>query len=89
MRDFPSKKQESQETIHHQEGPGHRQLSRKAHANHLVKKTFVVSVDNSSESEEDAEDNENVSMMSNEDDESVFNYSPRWQNLMTKKTPMR
>ncbi|XP_049349519.1 uncharacterized protein LOC125814108 [Solanum verrucosum] len=47
---------------------------RKAHANQLVRKAFAVWGNDSSESEEDAESYEDVSMMAIKEDENVFNF---------------
>ena len=72
MRDYLSQKQESDETIHRKKDLVPNNFRRKAYANQLVKEAFVVSGDDSSESQRDAEDHKNVSMMSIEDYESVF-----------------
>ncbi|XP_015169753.1 uncharacterized protein [Solanum tuberosum] len=73
MRDCLSQKQET-----HDARPRKRDLvldnaRRKTHADQLVRKAFVVWGDDSSESEEDAESHDDVSMMAIEDDESIFN----------------
>ncbi|XP_049368191.1 uncharacterized protein LOC125833082 [Solanum verrucosum] len=46
---------------------------RKAHADQVVKKSFAVYGNGSSESEEEEDNHENVSMMAVKDDETVFN----------------
>jgi len=73
MRDCPSQKQETHDTKPRKRDlvPDHAQ--RKAHADQLVRKAFAVWGNDSSESEEDVESHEDVSMMAIEDDESIFN----------------
>ncbi|XP_049391385.1 uncharacterized protein LOC125855684 [Solanum stenotomum] len=74
MADYPSQKKETHDTRPRKRDlvPDHARM--KAHADQLVRNVFVVWGDDSSESEEDAESYENVSMMAIEDDENVFSF---------------
>ncbi|XP_049373989.1 uncharacterized protein LOC125839052 [Solanum verrucosum] len=73
MRDCPSQKQKTRDTRPRKRDlvPDH--ARRNAHADQLVRKAFVLWGNDSSESEEDVESDEYVSMMAIEDNESVFN----------------
>ncbi|XP_049406072.1 uncharacterized protein LOC125869660 [Solanum stenotomum] len=73
MRDCPSQKQETQNFKPRKRDLVPDSARRKAHADQLVRKAFAVWGNDSSESEENAESYENVSMMAIKDDENVFN----------------
>ncbi|KAH0720805.1 hypothetical protein KY290_005791 [Solanum tuberosum] len=73
MRDCPSQKQETHDTRPRKRNLVPNNARRKAHIDQLVRKALAVRGDDSSESEEDANSHEDVSMMAIEDDESVFN----------------
>ncbi|KAH0717495.1 hypothetical protein KY290_014097 [Solanum tuberosum] len=73
MRDCPSQKQETHDITPRKRDLVPDNARRKAHVDQLVRKAFAVRGDDSSESEEDAESHEDVSMMAIEDDESIFN----------------
>ncbi|XP_015158487.1 uncharacterized protein [Solanum tuberosum] len=73
MRDFPSQKQETQDFRPRRRDQVLDYAKRKAHADQLVKKTLVVWGSAFSESEEETDSPEDVSMMAVEDDEIVYN----------------
>ncbi|XP_049405388.1 uncharacterized protein LOC125868860 [Solanum stenotomum] len=73
MRNCPSQKQETYDTRPRKRDLAPDHARRKAHADQLVRKDFAVWGNDSSESEEDAETHEDVSMMAIKDDENVFN----------------
>ncbi|XP_049399696.1 uncharacterized protein LOC125863713 [Solanum stenotomum] len=73
MRDCPSQKQETQNFRPRKKDLVPDSARRKAHADQLVRKAFAVWGNDSSESEEDVESYEDVSMMAIKDDENVFN----------------
>ncbi|KAH0689140.1 hypothetical protein KY289_016498 [Solanum tuberosum] len=73
MRNCPSTKQETHDTRPRKRDlvPDH--ARRKAHADQMVRNAFAVWGNDSSESEEDEKNHEDVSMMAIENDESIFN----------------
>jgi len=73
MRDCPSQKQETHDTRTRKRDMVPDHARRKAHADQVVRKALVVWGNDTSESEEDDENHEDVSMMAIKDDESIFN----------------
>lgn len=74
MRDCPTQKQGTQDFRPRRRDQVLDHAKRKAHVDQLVKKALEVWGNASSESEEEADSHEDVSMMVVEDDGSVFNF---------------